>query len=104
MELNLFETFQTDTLRHRETAQIILDMIRQIPENAEVIINFDKIIFVSRSFCHELLSNLKCRKNVSYKNKNQEIEQMMSLVFTKPHVNFNTLIRKENIKLTPIIA
>ena len=86
MELRLYDMFDTNTLRDRETALIVLEKISQIPKDYPVKIDFTNIIFASRSFCHELLTGLKDKKNVSFKNMSREIRSMMSVSLKKPSV------------------
>lgn len=89
------ETFQlyylakSDTLRSRKTASKIVDMIFNLPQTEEVFIDFYNIIFASRSFCHELLTSIENRRNVSLVNANSEIKKMCSVVTKKPDVDFD---------------
>ena len=45
MELRLYDMFDTNTLRDRETALIVLEKISQIPKDYPVKIDFTNIIF-----------------------------------------------------------
>ena len=89
MEINLYEIIGTDTLRHRETANTILNTINQEPENEQVILNFSGITFASRSFLHELLSILNGRDYIVV-NANAEIDFMVKVAFTKPKLRLKT--------------
>lgn len=80
MEINLFDMFRTNTLRDRQTALLVIKEVSKIPPSNSVTINFEKIIFASRSFCHELLTNLKDRKNVTFQNMDETIRKMMVIV------------------------
>jgi len=95
VEIRLNELLGTDTLRHRETAQIVLRKIANSPESSKIVINFMNISFVSRSFFHELLKGLRTLKiqDVLFVNENSEIKQMRKLAFSKPRVDY---------KITPI--
>mgnify|MGYP001076566589 CR=1 FL=1 len=80
VELNLYDIFCTDTLRHRETARKLL---QKIPKKTRVVLNFERIDFASRSFLHELLCGLNNNKKVSFSNMNTEVEQMMNIIQKK---------------------
>lgn len=69
--------FCTDTLRHRETARKIIEIIPK--EIEEITIDFDRIDFASRSFLHELLFGLGSRK-VNFSNANEEVKQMAHII------------------------
>jgi hypothetical protein len=88
MELKIYEQVEKDTLRHRETAQKLLQTINKHPEEP-VILNFKGITFASRSFLHELLSGLHDRE-INYKNTNEEIHFMTKIAFTKPVLKLET--------------
>ncbi len=77
MEIKLFELFRTDTLRHRETARIVVNLLEEKKETQNVI-DFDQIVFASRSFLHELLCDIG-NKKVVFHNTNEEIRQMMEI-------------------------
>ena len=89
VEIDLYEMLRTDTLRDRQTALVVVDRICNLPVSSPVRIDFARIVFASRSFCHELLTQLKDRKNVSFKNMNREVQRMMLVARTKPNVNSN---------------
>lgn len=89
MEINLYRMFRTDTLRDRQTALLVVKEISKMPVSYPVKINFERIIFASRSFCHELLTGLKDRKSVKFENMNQEIKIMMEVALRKPQVDPN---------------
>ncbi|WXG43069.1 MAG: hypothetical protein WED04_03240 [Promethearchaeati archaeon SRVP18_Atabeyarchaeia-1] len=86
MEIKLRDMLGTGTLRDRETALFVLKEISQIPETCPVEIDFASIDFASRSFLHELLIGLKCRRNVSFQNLNNEVKNMMNVSLRKPNV------------------
>jgi len=88
MELKIYEYVETDTLRHRETAQKLLQTINQHPDEP-VTLNFKGITFASRSFLHELLSGLHDRE-INYTNTNEEIQFMINVAFTKPVLKLET--------------
>jgi len=77
VEINLYEMFCTDTLRHRESARKVVERIPK--EINTVTVNFERIDFVSRSFLHELLWGL-CNRKIDFSNVNEEIEQMMTII------------------------
>lgn len=77
MELKLFELFKTDTLRHRETARIVVELLYK-QEDEQKILNFDRIEFASRSFLHELLSDIGDKK-VTFLNASREIKEMTKI-------------------------
>ncbi len=70
--------FQTETLRHRETARTIVELMRNESTIDTQIIDFSNIEFASRSFLHELLSSLSNRK-IIYRNLNKEVKCMMEI-------------------------
>jgi hypothetical protein len=74
--VSLYQMFGTDTLRHRDTARKVAE---SLPKTDQAIIDFANIDFASRSFLHELLSDLGDR-NVVFKNTNNEVKQMMEIV------------------------
>jgi hypothetical protein len=86
MKINLYEMFCTDTLRHRETAREIIEEISRRPRSKSIIIDFAKIEFASRSFLHELISHLG-DKQVKFKNRNQEVVDMMTTILQGDSVN-----------------
>ena len=76
--VKLYDMFRTDTLRHRETARQVLELInRQVNDKIEI--DFSKIDFASRSFLHELLCGLNGRE-VDFLNANEEVEQMKGII------------------------
>ena len=77
--VKLYDMFCTDTLRHRDTARKVVDTLAKEPLSSEVIIDFDKIDFASRSFLHELLSDLGSRK-VVFENRNEEVTELMDII------------------------
>ena len=88
MELKIYEHVETDTLRHRETAQKLLQTINHHPDEP-VTLNFKGITFASRSFLHELLSGLHDRE-INYTNTNEEIQFMAKVAFIKPVLKLET--------------
>jgi hypothetical protein len=77
VRIKLHDLFCTDTLRHRETARKIVEIIPK--DISQVIVDFEEIDFASRSFLHELLVGLD-NKEVSYENANQEILLMTKAI------------------------
>jgi len=51
-----------------------------LDQSGPIELDFKGISFISRSFCHELLSNIKTKKNIKFKNTNTEIENMINAV------------------------
>jgi hypothetical protein len=93
MRIELYNILGTDTLRDRHTAQLVLTRLESVPHKTPVIIDFAKITFASRSFCHELLITLKERGNVRFENANNEVTQMMRLSLTKPTISQNVPVK-----------
>ena len=89
MEIKIYDIVETDTLRHRETAQNILHIINQTSAEEPVNLNFKGITFASRSFLHELLSGLQNRET-KYTDINEEIKFMINIAFTKPILRLET--------------
>lgn len=89
MEIQLKKLTKRDTLRHRATAQMILRKIEKNPENQSITLDFKGVTFASKSFLHELLSGLQIRET-HYTNTNEEIDLMIKLAFTKPHLKLKT--------------
>lgn len=79
MRITLYEIFCKDTLRHRETARKIVENIPKKPEPHQIIVDFERIEFASRSFLHELLSDLSDKK-VEFVNMNKEVKTMMDVI------------------------
>lgn len=71
--------FCTDTLRHRDTARKVVAVLAKESLSSQVVIDFDKIDFASRSFLHELLTDLGSRK-VVFENRNEEVTQLMEII------------------------
>jgi len=90
MRISLYEMFCTDTLRHRETARSLIDNISIISNTEQVVIDFNNIVFASRSFCHELITELK-RPNVKFINTNEEIKKMIQAL-DKPKLSLRITI------------
>ena len=77
--VKLYGMFCTDTLRHRDTAREVVATFAKEPLSSQVVIDFDKIDFASRSFLHELLTDLGTRK-VVFENRSEEVKQMMNII------------------------
>lgn len=77
--VKLYEMFCTDTLRHRDTARKVVALLAREPLSSTVTIDFDRIEFASRSFLHELLTDLGSRK-VIFENRCEEVTQMMDII------------------------
>lgn len=89
MQIDLYDMVRTNTLRDRQTALLVVKRVKKIPSPIAVTLNFDKIVFASRSFCHELLINLRDRKNVEFENTNETVTKMMIAVLKKPRFNLD---------------
>ena len=93
--LKLYEMFNSDTLRNRSTAaSIVKDMAKFKSE--KIIFDFENISFISRSFAHELLSNLK-EKDIDFQfvNTNHVIDTMFRISSIKPKFVFSTPVKKK---------
>jgi hypothetical protein len=77
--VKLYDMFCTDTLRHRDTARKVVALLAREPLSSKVTIDFDRIDFASRSFLHELLTDLGSRK-VVFENRCEEVKQMMDII------------------------
>ena len=93
MRVDLFSVFGTDTLRDRQTARLLVAKLAKLPQNNPVVIDFAKITFASRSFCHELLTGLKNTGNIKIENQNEEVTQMMTIASTKPDFNHELSVK-----------
>jgi hypothetical protein len=71
--------FGTDTLRHRETAKKVVELIEKEANSDVAVIDFSRIDFASRAFIHELMCDLGNLK-VTFENRNEEVEQMMGVI------------------------
>lgn len=80
IEIKLYDMFHTDTLRHRETARKVVELINKAPKSSRTTIDFCNIDFASRSFLHELLNDLDSSRKVDFVNTSQEVKQMMVIV------------------------
>jgi len=96
--IKVYEIAGADTLRHRETAKLILAELSEISSSEEVILDFSSIVFASRSFCHELRRNLKDRK-VVFINMLEEVEEMMQLASIIPRFNIKKILDVKRLKL-----
>ncbi len=89
MEIKIYKIVDTDTLRHRKTAQRILQPIDEEYRDAPVTLDFSGITFASRPFLHELLSGLKGRE-LKIINANKNVESMVRITFNKPRLILET--------------
>ena len=87
MEIRLYEKLHTDTLRHRDTARLVLDDVSKRPNGEKIVVDFSGISFASRSFCHEFKRGLMDRE-VVFVNMMPEIEEMMRIASEKPKIDF----------------
>ena len=99
MKLNLHELFKTDTLRHRDTAEAVVKLIKGASTNEPAVIDFQGIVFISRSFSHELQRGLQ-NHDVTYVNMAPEVEEMMQLAHVKPRVNIKGLNEAKKLAAT----
>lgn len=97
MKIKLIELVKVSTLRHRDTAKMIVVKVLNVPEEG-VIIDFEDIEFASRSFCHELKKGLK-GKDVEYINMRPEVDEMMQLVAIKPKVDIKNGFEYKKLEL-----
>ncbi len=82
-KIELFNIFKTDTLCSRESVQRIF---RATP-NKEFIIDFRKIVFISKSFAHELLDTVYTKKlTVDFVNMSDNVETMLRVAYIKPKI------------------
>lgn len=100
MEIKLYDRLHTDTLRHRETARLVLDDVH-IPKTERLVIDFSGISFASRSFCHELKRALIDR-DVVFVNMMPEVEAMMRIASAKPKVDFEPAAK--SMKLEELVS
>ena len=89
MEIKIYNIVDTDTLRHRESAQMILQIIAKEPVDSQVVLDFTGIIFASRTFLHEMLSGLRGRE-LKIINVNADVESMIQITFNKPQIILET--------------
>ena len=101
MEIKLYEIFNTDTLRHRDTAKTVLDRVSKRNGDERIVIDFTGISFASRSFCHELKRGLG-DLDVVFVNMMPEVEGMMDIAFSKPRVDFEP--PAESKKLAQLVS
>lgn len=93
--LKLYKMFNSDTIRSRTTAMLILKDISKF-KSEKIIFDFENINFVSRSFAHELLSNLnKDNKNFEFVNTNDTIDAIFRIALIKPKFVFSTPVKKK---------
>lgn len=96
LEIKLYEKLHTDTLRHRETARLVLtDVSRSKTER--IVIDFSGISFASRSFCHEFKRGLIDR-DVMFVNMMPEVEEMMHIAFEKPKIDFEPAAKSKKLE------
>jgi anti-anti-sigma regulatory factor len=100
-EVKLLQLFKTDTLRHRETARTVIEDLEKEKTEKRIVIDFSGISFASRSFCHELRRGLNGR-DVVFLNMLPEVEEMMSIAFTKPQVKL--IISSEPQRLEKLVS
>jgi anti-anti-sigma regulatory factor len=82
MKINVSSMLGYDTLRHRDTAQILVNKIIRTPNKEKITLDFSGISFASRSFCHELITGLENR-DICFVNLEPEVEEMLNLVRKK---------------------
>ncbi len=90
MEIKIYEIVETETLRHRETAKSLLQIINEKPVTESIVLDFAGITFTSRSFMHELLSGLQDR-DVTYSNTTEDVGFMIKMAFKKPVLRIKTV-------------
>ena len=93
--VQVYNMIKSDTLRSRKTASNIVNTILEFPSTEDVNIDFKKIVFASRSFCHELLTSVKKRENVYLVNTNSEINKMCEVATKKPNIHFEFPNKKQ---------
>jgi anti-anti-sigma regulatory factor len=98
LKLNLFEIFKTNTLRHRDTAETVIKLVEDASTKESVVIDFQGIVFVSRSFSHELQRSLE-NCEVTYVNMLPEIDEMMQITHIKPRVTIKELNEAKKLEL-----
>jgi hypothetical protein len=88
IEIKLYDLYECRSLANRETAQKVTRMIvSNYHPNEDVIIDFDKIEFVSRSFIHELNCDLlDARIMAEYVNVCDDVRMMNSIRISSPCV------------------
>jgi anti-anti-sigma regulatory factor len=84
MIIKLYDQFGNDII-HRETARKVTEMTSKESRRNQVIIDFNNIEFASRTFLHELISDL-CDRNVVFINMNRDLERMMEIVIKNSYV------------------
>lgn len=86
--VKLYDLFESSDLNHRESAQKVTRMIvSNYHPNEDVIIDFDKIEFVTRSFIHELNADLlDARIMAEYVNMCEDVRMMNSIRISSPCV------------------
>lgn len=94
MRIKLHNLFCTDTLRHRETAQKVVESIPR--DKHQVTVDFGEIDFASRSFLHELLVGLN-DKEVSFANTSEEILLMTKAILRNSNVGSQIEIEKSKL-------
>jgi len=94
MRIRLSKMFNTDTLRDRQSAMLVVERVSKLDRSASIVIDFSDIVFVSRSFCHELLSCLQSRGNIRFENVNKEIQEMMLASLEKPNNHLDYPMKK----------
>jgi len=92
--LYLKNIFNSPILRSRSAAQLLFRKIQALPSTEKIILDFEDIDFVSRSFANELLVSLRNRANVSIVNTNSNIEEMFKVAKKKPKVHFEGVLEQ----------
>lgn len=95
--IEIFKMFNSDTLRNRSSALLIVKKILSFPDSEVIVIDFNNVVFISRSFCHGLLSGIANRRKVSFTNTNTEIERMIRISPKKPNYSFNNHIEEVEV-------
>jgi hypothetical protein len=101
LEIKLYDKLKIDTLRHRETARLVLDDITSHPKTEKIVVDFAGINFASRSFCHELKRGL-IDLDFVFVNMVPEVEEMMRIAFDKPKIDFEPSLKSK--KLEELVA
>ena len=79
----LYRLFKTDTLLNRE---LVKQVFRTIQDN-KLVIDFNKISFISKSFAHEILTAIRKKDlDVEFINVSENVQIMLDVAFNKPYV------------------
>lgn len=98
MIIKVYDVVKISTLRHRDTARRVLQIVEKVQADENITIDFSGITFASRSFCHELKKDLKHR-DVEFINMLSEVEEMMYLVQHKPRINIMDPLPLKKLRL-----